>query len=166
MAEKNEYNFISRALLEQFKSKWDMLRQSIEKYPNDHWGKEEGEWTYAWIIYHIIETAKFYVADSPEKMKWSKRVGIDWDKDNIEEIIKKKSRITKEFLLEYLEEIEQDTNKLLESLTLEDYDKNDGFHQFQSVFEKLVYLLRHSTLHLGELSKELRNKEYDRMKWT
>jgi len=165
MTDKEVENFLSKALLRQYEGKWDMLKQAIEKYPNELWGEDKGDWTYSWTIHHIIETTEYYIANSPESMKWGKRVGIDWDNDSKESIIRKKAGISKTFLLEYLEEMKNKVNSFLKESNENDMMEKDEFHWFHSIFEKLVYLLRHNTLHLGELSKTLRDNGFERMKW-
>ena len=168
MSNKESDNRITRSMLKQFNRKWNMLNQAIEKYPEEDWLKDEGEWTYSYIIFHILETAKFYLANSPDEMVWGERVGIDWETDSKEKIAKAKSEISKEFLLEYLEELKENTLILLEKISSEKLMDQDGFHKFgfESVLEKLIYLIRHTSVHLGELSKTLRDKGYERMIWT
>jgi hypothetical protein len=166
MTKKETKNFVSNALLAQFNRHWNMLEQAIEKYPQELWFVDEGDWTYSYIIFHILETTKFYIAKSPDEMEWGKRASIDWEKDSKEKITEAKSKITKEFLLEYMEELKEDTSNLLEKLSIEELDNKEGFHWFESVLEKLLYLLRHNSVHLGELAKTLRDKNLERMIWT
>ena len=43
--------------------------------------------------------------------------------------------------------------------------KKDDFGWFESIFEKLVYLLRHNAHHIGELARTLREWDCERIKW-
>ncbi|MCG3222691.1 MAG: DinB family protein [Candidatus Heimdallarchaeota archaeon] len=154
------------ALLGQFKGKWIMLREAIDKCSNEKFHDGIGEWTYSWTTYHIIETAEFYIRDTHEGMIWGSRAGFDWKEDSKEKIKTKKTEITKEFLLEYLKEIEESIIEFLKENSDENLLKKDEFHWFNNIYEKLVYLLRHNSFHLGELAKTLREWECKRIKWS
>ncbi len=163
--EEEEANFCE-ALFSQFKGKWIMLRDSIDKCPVDKLHEGIGEWTYSWTIYHVIETAEFYIRETHEGMVWGSRAGFDWKDDSKDAISKKKTEITKEFLLEYLKEIDERVSKFLKENKDEDLLKKDSFHWFKSVYEKLIYLLRHNSFHIGELAKTLREWKIERIKWS
>ncbi len=165
MTNKINENSISKALLSQFNRHWDMLKQAIENYPDEEWGKDEGEWTFSYIIFHIIETTKFYIANSPDEMNWGARAGIDWEKDSKEKIAKAKIDMSKKFLSDYMNEIKEKTTELLENISEEELTNTDSFQWFKSILEKLIYLLRHNSVHLGELSKTLRDEGFERMIW-
>ena len=128
MADEKVENFLSKDFLRQFEGNWNMLKQAIEKYPNEFWGKDKGDWTYSWTIHHIIETTEFYIANSPESMKWGKRVGIDWDNDSKKDIIRKKAEISKTFLLEYLKEMKDKVSSFLKESNENDFIEKDGFY--------------------------------------
>jgi hypothetical protein len=165
MNQNEEISSFREALINQFEGKWKMLVEAIVKCPNEKFHDGIGEWSYSFSIYHIIETANFYIGDKPEEMKWGLKAGFDWNTDSKEKISKKKREITKEMLLDYCEEIEKKIHNFLENNNDEDLIKKDGFHWFSSIYEKLVYLLRHNSFHIGELAKTLREWETDRIKW-
>jgi uncharacterized damage-inducible protein DinB len=153
------------ALSKQFKSKWIMLIDALSKCPEESFHDGIGDWSFSYTIYHIIETAEFYIRNSPDGMKWGSRAGFDWNNDSKETISKMKKKLAKELLLEYLEEIQNRINQFLKEKTDKDLLKQDDFHWFDSIYEKLVYLLRHNSFHIGELAKTLREWETDRIKW-
>ena len=165
MKEKEELQPISRILLNQFQDKWRMLKQTIEKIPEEKIHNGKGDWTYSWNIYHIIETADFYIRDTHEDMVWGKRAGVDWDKDSKDKIIEKKTEITKDFLLDYIEEIDKKIIDVLTNLSDEDLMKKDGFYWFDTILDKLIYLLRHNHHHIGELALALREWDCERVSW-
>ncbi len=115
--------------------------------------------------YHIVETMDFYAGNNPEDMTWGQRAGYDWEKskDTKTDILPK---ITKEIVLAYLEETEKKLKDMFDSLDIERLNSKDEFKWFHSIFEKLVYLLRHNMHHIGELSKTLRDWKCERAKWT
>jgi hypothetical protein len=156
---------IGNELVKQFNSNWNMLRQAIDKAPIELWS-ETGEWSYSWNVYHIIETAAFYNRDTPEGMEWGKKAGISWENDSESTIIEKKSEITKEGLIIYLEETKNRISSKLKSLKDPEWLKKDDFAWFDSIMEKYLYSLRHDMHHIGELNKTLRDRECERIKWT
>ena len=167
-AEEKEMT-VGKILLSQFNSSWKMLHQAIEKVPEDLWSKPGNNWTYSMNTYHIIETADFYSRPweglTAEGMEWGKRAGINWESESKTTIDERVSRITKEDLLVYLEEIIYRISELLESLAENELLERDSFHHHITVLEKLLYLLRHNMHHIGELNKTLRDSESERIKW-
>lgn len=143
-----------------------MLYQAVQNASETLWLKNINEWSFSWVSYHIIETADFYSRDTPNGMEWGKYTGINWKTDTEKEILEKKSSITKQSLLSYLEAIESRITQVLELRSESELFSKDGFEEFfPSILEKFLYLLRHDTYHLGELSKALRDHECKRLKW-
>ena len=155
----------SEVLLNQFQGKWAMLIDALSKCPEDRFHDGIGEWSYSYVVYHIIETADFYIRNNPDEMKWGSKAGYDWNTDSKETIEKKKKEISKALLLEYLEEVDKKVIDFLKDKSDKDLLKKDDFHWFASIYEKLVYLLRHNSFHVGELAKTLREWECNRIKW-
>ncbi len=164
-------------LVSQFDSSWKMLRESIMKAPDDKWSmgiepikkswaesKGRNIWYFSERVYHIIETVEFYSADDPKSMKWGSRIGgVEWKKESPEVT---SSRIKKENMLDYLEEIKSKLESKLRSFSSEDLFNTDGFSEWQpSRLAKFLYTMRHSMWHLGELSKALRDWDSVRMSW-
>jgi uncharacterized damage-inducible protein DinB len=162
--ENKEISFRSM-LLKQFERKWKMLREAIENCPDDKWHEGKDDWIFSNITYHIVETADFYTQEDYEKMNWGRVSGIDLDKDSKEEIKEKMTKITKELVSNYLEEMDTTIIKLLKKTSDKDLLKKDSFYWFDSIYEKLIYLLRHNSYHLGELTYMLRECNAERLKW-
>ncbi|HUT81013.1 MAG TPA: DinB family protein [Candidatus Bathyarchaeia archaeon] len=154
--------WISSGLLSQFASTWKMLRKAIENVPDEYWYTTNKEWTYSYTAYHIIETQEFYLRNDPEGMVWGKLLGGDIKNENIPAVEKYPSKI---ILIDYLEKIEQEITEYLKNISYEELVQKDGFKWFSSVFEKLLYLLRHNAHHLGELGRMLREWDCERMRW-
>ena len=163
-----------QALIGNFKGSWQMLRQAIEKIPDEKWhtgiferepvDKESKLWFFSFTAYHAIETAEFYIATTPEEMEWGKKAGFNWD--NVSDIKKDiLPKITKELVLEYLNEMEERVSSFLSNSTPEGLLEKDGFHWFSCILSKLIYLLRHTTFHAGELGRMLREWECDLLHW-
>jgi hypothetical protein len=143
-----------------------MLQEAIENCPDEFWHFGEDGWIYSWIVYHVIETANFYFHSNPDDMVWGEISEIDWKNDTKEEILsKKKKNITKEEMLNYLGYMREQLAEHLSNSKDNDLLEKDDFHWFGSIFEKYVYLLRHNSLHIGELSYILRTTESKRLEW-
>ena len=165
MDENEEKVTLSSILITQFKDKWRMLKQTIDKIPDDKWHKGKNKWIYSWGVYHVIETADFYSLTYHEDMQWGKVADIDWKKDSEEEIEKKKLNLTKKMMYDYMDEMDKRITKFLENKSDEDLLKKDSYYWFESIYGKLIYLLRHNSFHIGELAKALRDWDCERFKW-
>lgn len=153
---------IGQALLKQYQSARDMILQALDKC-DDRFYEARTDWSFNFTIYHIIETMEFYMGDSPEGFAFGKRADISWKTHSKEQIIKKKRALSKKILRKYLNEI---WPELEEKISFLDLKQKDDFEWFGSVYEKYLYLLRHTQHHLGELGKTLRDWDCQRMKWT
>jgi hypothetical protein len=162
---KSEYAF---GLARQFRGMWAMTRDAIEQIPDADWTKginSDDEWFYALRVYHIIETAEFYARDTHEGFKWGTRLGEPnwWDRISHKKAAEK---VIKGDMLVYLNDIAQYLENNLKRLDDQALLKKDGFHWFSSILEKLQYLLRHNSFHLGELTQQLRGLGHKRIEWT
>jgi uncharacterized damage-inducible protein DinB len=154
-------------LARQFQAMWTMTRQAIEVIPDADWTQgieTDPEWFYSLRVYHIIETAEFYARDTHEGFQWGARLGEPnwWDKISHKTAAEK---VVKGDMLVYLDDIEHYIESYLKGVSDEALLKTDGFHWFSSILEKLQYLLRHNTYHLGELTMQLRALGNERIKW-
>ncbi|UCG01261.1 MAG: DinB family protein [Candidatus Heimdallarchaeota archaeon] len=157
---------IGPIISKEFQNSWNMLRQAVENISDEFWLTTINEWSFSWTIYHIIETAEFYSHSTPLGMEWGKYAGINWEVDSEDEINKKKSLITKEVILNYLEDIEKRISNYFTNVTDYDLFDTDGFDNGNLyVIEKMIYLLRHNMHHIGELNKVLRDSNCQRISW-
>jgi uncharacterized damage-inducible protein DinB len=157
----NTTDLLIDGLLSQFKSTWIMLREAIDKVPEEFWCLTEHDWSYSKTVYHIIETQEFYLRDTPKGMEWGKLL----KKQETQMKESKESYLSKKVLLEYLEDTKQTIVNYFNIVSYDNLFAKDGFDWFDSVFQKLLYLLRHNAHHLGELGRMLREWECNRMKW-
>jgi hypothetical protein len=139
---------IGIGLADQFERMRMMLREAIGNCPDEEWKRDSGHWFLvpSRLAYHTIETVDYYCHESPQEMDWGRRFCIDWE-----------SRDTKrlpgrEPMLAYLEEIQESLGATLRSMS--DSALLTG-HAFSwtgaTVMECMVYTLRHSMFHLGQI---------------
>lgn len=150
------------AILSQFKLNWKMLQQAINTVPEEYWNMGQNEWTYSDTIYHIIITQEFYFRDTPKGMEWGKLYGKPEDKINKPE----QYYPSKEVLIEYQTRLEKQITEYLEALSDDDLKKSDGFKKhLPNIHVKLLYLLRHNSHHIGEITRMHREWELERIIW-
>ena len=95
-------------------------------------------------------------------MEWGKLIKeINIEKKPPEEVYP-----SKEILMKYLNDVKDQVTNYLKEVKFEELLEKDDFKWFGSVFEKLLYLLRHNAHHIGELARMLREWECDKVKWT
>ncbi len=156
---------ISKSLTKQYSSSWKMLEASIASVTDENWHSGVGKWFFSLTAYHVIETPQFYMDSDPDAMKWGGHAGIEWENgiDIKNDVLPK---LTKDLVKSYLIETREKLTSLFRSMTNQDLQKTDGFHWFDSIFEKMVYLLRHNMHHIGELSRTLRDWDCEPVKWS
>ena len=167
MNAENDTKRIGYVLSSQFNNSWRMLRQAINSITDEYWSRTTNDWSFSWNIYHIIETAEFYIRDSPNGMNWGYHAGINWNSDSENITNEKKQNISKDRLLNYLKDIEDRVDQFLRNSSNDYLYGTDDFDEGTlPILDKIIYLLRHSMFHIGELSKFLRDSNCVRIKWT
>ena len=150
------------ALLSQFQSSGNMLRQAIDKAPDGCWNRTYNDWTFSDNVYHIIATQEFYFRDTPEGMGWGRMYGDPKYKADDPE----RYYPGKEALLEYQGRLEEEICKYFGSMDDVGLARDDGFREWlPNVHVKLLYLLRHNAHHIGELARMLREWDAERVSW-
>jgi uncharacterized damage-inducible protein DinB len=154
--------WINSGILSQFSSTWKMLRSAIEVAPDEYWYGKTHDWSFSRTLYHIIETQRFYIRDTPDGMEWEKLLKeLNTEDKPLDEVYPPRV-----ILSDFLEKTEVEVTSYIKGLTLDKLLEKDDFKWFSSVFEKLLYLMRHNQHHIGELSRMLREWDCERVKWT
>jgi hypothetical protein len=155
---------ISESILNQFLKGLEMTKDAVDFVPTSKWHEGYGKWFFSLNAYHTVETIEFYFRDDPKGMKWGGRAGFSWDdvKEIKDDVL---PMITKDLVLEYIEEVKESLSTKLQDSTDEQLLKNDKFKGFSCILEKLQYALRHTAQHCGELAYALRTWNAPRVKW-
>ena len=154
---------IHEALNAEMKAVFRMLLDAVSRVEGDFWVIKEKNWMYGYVLFHIIEAIEYYMSDSSED--WTPLSEVSAKSEEKEtETLKTKN---KEFFENYLKEVEVKTFGVLESYKDKDLLEKDGFsiRGFTSRLHKFSYVIRHSMVHLGELSKTLRDQDMKGIKW-
>ena len=148
------------SIARQFASAWEMVRQAIDNITDEDWRATHSKWCYATTVYHIVETFDFYSQGSSDGFDWGGRFNVAEKGGYEPENMPGKSEV-----LSYLDEMEKRTVKVLTEPEIP-LEQKDGFPWFHSVLEKLLYALRHTVFHTGELALALRTRDRKKMNWT
>jgi hypothetical protein len=158
-------SFLITNLANQFNSSWNLIHQAVERCTDENWSQVLESWSFSWTLYHVVETLDFYLRETPKGMQWGKRAGISWDTQSKDEIKSQKSQISKDFMKQYISDIETKANQLVHSMDEKEILIQDEFDWFETRLEKYIYALRHTMFHIGECNKTLRDKKAKRIKW-
>lgn len=145
---KNEYH----ALIE-------MLHKAINLCPEILWDQKSKGPPFWQLAYHTAYYLDFYLGESPKKHK--ERFDI---KENLNERMKRV--LTKKQLKSYLTATRMKCDSVLEELTTKKLEgKNSYFWTGPTLAHRLVYNIRHSQHHIGQLNSILRRNGNETVKW-
>ena len=155
-------HIIGNGLADQFERMWLMLREAIVNCPYEEWKRDAGHWFLipSRLAYHTIETVDFYRRESPQAMDWAGRLGVDWETKDSGTLPDRK------LMLSYLEEIQGSLGEKLRSMPDEALLAGHAFPWTGvTVLERMIYTMRHSMFHLGQIQAELRRRELKGADW-
>lgn len=161
---------ISDILASQYKAGLGMLRQALEKVPDEEWNTEEynnPNWQVAW---HVIWATKFYLAANSESyvpyenaIEGAESLGGTQDWENPEEHVKVEGFHTKDELISFITEIERTLILKIESLP---FEGNSGFDWYPySRLELHINNIRHLQHHTAQLIERLKAKGITGFPW-
>jgi uncharacterized damage-inducible protein DinB len=145
---KNEYH----ALIE-------MLHEAINLCSEDLWNKETEDLPFWQLAYHSAYYLDFYLGEGPKKHV--ERFDI---KENLNERMEK--TLTKKQLKTYLKEVKAKCDGVLEKLSSKELEgKNSYFWTGPTLAHRMIYNIRHSQHHVGQLNLILRIHGINAAKW-
>lgn len=154
------HSAIKGELWRQFGASIDMLQNSIEYCPNKVWNSEKKFW---YITYHCLFWLDYYLTLAPKEFSPPSPFTLsEFDPSGA-----MPDRVyTKDEMMEYLEHSRTKCFKLISRLTDELASSrwvND--YKNYSVFEILLYNMRHVQHHTAQLNLILRQEINDAPKW-
>jgi hypothetical protein len=153
---------MAEAVARQFGASWAMWRDAITRFPDDGWRcAERAELCPARWAYHAIQAVDFHCGPSPEGFDWSRPFGVNWATNDASALPDKVA------VLAYLAEIEGRVDAWVR--TLDDAELLEqgswpwrpGGH----LLGHLLYVLRHTHHHLGEVCLLLRERGIEQPDW-
>lgn len=146
------------ALERQYHFGLEMLRQCIQRCPDELWESGTHPRNFWRIAYHAIYFTDRYLQPSARKFKpWAKHVKdvqALWGMPSIE------PPYTKLELIEYLNQVDQGVQHSLAQLDLESLDSGFSLYKMPK-FDLLMLNLRHLQHHIGQLTELLMTEGID-----
>ncbi|WP_313191734.1 DinB family protein [Sphingobacterium sp.] len=163
-----EYSSVIKILLSQYRAALGMLRDVTEKVPDTEWNSHEYNNPNWQLIYHTIWSSKLYLSASYETfvpfakaIEGAESLGGDKDWENSEvEVVGLNS---KQEVLEFIQEVEQN---LESSLTLLPLEADSGFEWYPySRLELHINTIRHIQHHTAQIIERLKAKGITGFPW-
>ena len=136
-----------------------MLRQSIERCPEDIWLSGEFPRAFWRIAYHAVFYADFYLAQNLDTYKeWSKHRESAtnlWPKDEEGKPTQPIEPYTKTEVLEYLDSIASVADERIKNLDLESSETGFYWYKNMNKLDHVLLNIRHIQGHVGQLSEIL-----------
>lgn len=154
---------ISESINIEMQAVFKMLTDAISRIEGDFWKEKENNWMYGYVLFHAIEAIEFYMSDSQQD--WVPLSDVSANSEEKEtETLKSKN---KDFFKNYLAKVESKTFEVLGKFSEKDLLEKDGFSVRGSIsrLHKFSYVIRHTMVHLGELSKNLRSQGMKGIRW-
>lgn len=161
---------ILKILASQYRASLGMLRQALEKVPEEQWNTEEYSNPNWQIAYHILWGVKFYLGVGPESyvpfdiaIEGAESLGGNQDWENPEEGIKIEGFHVKEELFSFIDSIESNLLFSIEALPL---NSNSGFEWYPySRLELHLNNIRHIQHHTAQIIERLKAKGITGFPW-
>jgi len=153
---------IGKMLDAQFSRMWKLLREVITKAPETLWGEglrplhEPSR-----VAYHIVETVDFYSGETAKNFPWGKKLSVDCWEAAVSEL-PSKSQVNK-----YTDEVREKTEAAFAEWS------DPKFLGPQEVFlwtgetllDRMIYALKHSYYHLGQINGTIRASGNEPAEW-
>lgn len=150
---------IKQALIHQHLAALAMLKQAVERCPEDLWHWGEHPRTFWRIAYHAAGYAHLYLYEDMQSWK-------PWDKARnacaiLEGEVEAMEPYTRAEMLEFIELIESEVEPRIHALDLEQATCGFTWYPQVSRVELLILSLRHLHGHLGQLHEHLIARDLD-----
>lgn len=149
------------SMRKQFESFWSMFFSVFDVCTPEEWREAgvEAFATPARLMLHIVETVDYYFDAEPEAFDWG-REG-DWRHDAV------KALPSEGAMRDYAREVRHKTEDWFTYHEAEDCNAHESTFgtDWETDLERVVYVLRHSQHHLGQLSLELQRRGLPEILW-
>ena len=148
-------NLLEEQLTKHYNTIWKQVEYITNNVPRSALDIVIDKKTIFFRLYHILETAEFYLQENPNDMKWGDHIGIDYEKTKTEDSIAKMKNYTNDQLLAYLNDVKDETGSKFKEAA---YSDKSDFKWLDNNLDKYFYLMRHCNWHLGEIYSLLKGK--------
>lgn len=152
---------ITDILISQYKASLGMLRQALEKIPDEQWNNEDYSNPNWQIAYHILWGTNFYLEANPEgyipfenAIEGAESLGGSQDWENPEKDVIIEGFHTKKELISFIRDIESNLRERIGRLPLQE---NSGFEWYPfSRLELHINSIRHIQHHTAQIIERLK----------
>jgi hypothetical protein len=148
---------IQRAIAGQYRAGLRMLRQSIERCPDDLWCAvaDKHPRTFWRIAYHTVYYTHMYLHPKLEDfVEWERHVAhapILWDDDE-DGVPPDETPYSQADLIDYLDLVDSDLDRLVNQIDFESLNSGFDWYKIPKLDHQLV-TLRHLGIHIGQLQE-------------
>lgn len=161
---------ITNILASQYKASLGILRNALDKVPEDQWNNEDYNNPNWQLAYHVLWATKLYLGPNPESyipfenaIEGAESLGGKQDWENAEDGVKIEGFHTKEDLFFFIDNIETTLQSAIEALPLDD---DSGFEWYPySRLELHINNIRHIQHHTAEIIERLKAKGITGFPW-
>lgn len=161
---------ITDIFVSQYRASLGMLRQALEKVPEEQWNTQEYNNPNWQIMYHTLWATKFYLEANPESyipfenaIEGAESLGGNQDWENPEEGVVIEGFHTKDELFSFIDEIENNLQQHIKTLPLKE---DSGFEWYPySRLELHINNIRHIQHHTAQIIERLKAKGITGFAW-
>lgn len=154
-------NRLKEALKGQYHAGLAMLREAIEKCPNDLWLSGEHPRNTWRIAYHVVFYTHLYLQISEEAFRpWEKHrplARVTWEE---EEPVPVDPAYSKAELLEYLDLVDRNVDAWVDAIDLDSAESGFDWYDLPKLEHQLLNI-RHLGVHVGQLQELLMARGLD-----
>lgn len=156
------HEFVKSMTRGQFEAALCMLKECLEKCPEEHWDGKIANDTFRQVAYHTLFYVDYYT--SPNESDFTLReLHARGGDERTQEV---SAGLSKEESLAYLAICRQKATEAIAAETAESLQGPSGFSRQQFLRGELhVYNMRHMQHHVGQLSAYLRRVTQDTSSW-
>lgn len=150
-------------VMDQFERQFKMLDTLYDRVNDAAWAypdqRIKGVWQ--WMT-HLLETIEFYLGDKPgEDFPWGHRFDLDWETAQANPLP------SPEAMRAYQRDVWASVTRIVSGKTDADLLAPETLHPWtgKTFLGKLIYLMRHTQQHIGDINRVLRLNDCGALEW-
>ena len=150
-------------LIDQFDRQFKTLDGVYSRASQEAWTYTSADLKGVWHwMYHILESIEFYLSEqSVDSFQWGKRFGVGWEEGTVKAIP------TMQDMKAYQTELRDIVHSTLAKKTDDEITAENTSHPWAggTYLGKLIYLIRNTQEHIGNINQVLRLNSCDLLQW-
>jgi hypothetical protein len=150
-------------ILDHYGRQFETLDSLFDRVNDEAWRHEDqrlkGVWQ--WMT-HTLETIEFYMSDKPPgEFGFGHRFDLDWEQPE------PANNPSLDEMKQYLDGVRGNAFRVLESMSEEDFTAPETVHEWTGATfgAKMLYLMRHTQQHVGDMNRVLAYHGCESMVW-